>query len=272
MAIHTNASSNERARGIQVMYPPARYGDRTKKSIAACEAIAAELKKIYDLPDKVFTREYSATETNTCPGAGVYLELGYGNTNKKDAAFVHDNVEKIACALADGIENWKLGIKPEEPEQEEVKPEEPKEEYPDGTVYVAQLNKSYVWTFNLWSDTKKSKSLAVVKHGKNIYILSEEQVNGYYYAQYDGKVGYVNPKYITIVDKPAAGGRIARKKSSYIWNLNLWKDNRKSESLASIKHGVDIIVLSKEPDEKGYYECRYQGKIGFVDSRYIYFK
>lgn len=104
LAIHTNANSNKNVRGIQAMYPAATHGERAKKSKRLCQAIITALKPIYDA--KLSTREYIATETATCPGAGCYLELGYGNTNKADAQFVHDHPKEIAAAIADGIEAW----------------------------------------------------------------------------------------------------------------------------------------------------------------------
>ena len=104
IAIHTNANGNASVRGVQAMYPPACYGKRTERSKALCKAIAVAMEPIYD--GKVKTREYSATETNTCPGAGCYLELGYGNTNPQDARWVHEHPAEIAKALADGMEAW----------------------------------------------------------------------------------------------------------------------------------------------------------------------
>ena len=104
IAIHTNANGNPNVRGLQAMYPPARYGERTERSKALCKQIADAFRPIYDA--KIWTREYSATETNTCPGAGCYLELGYANTNKADAQWVHENPEAIARAIADGLESW----------------------------------------------------------------------------------------------------------------------------------------------------------------------
>jgi len=104
LAIHTNANSNKNVRGIQAMYPAAKYGERAKKSQRLCRCIIDALGSIYDA--KLSTREYIATETATCPGAGCYLELGYGNTNIADAKFVHEKPQQIACAIADGIEAW----------------------------------------------------------------------------------------------------------------------------------------------------------------------
>ena len=104
LAIHTNANGNENVRGIQAMYPAAKHGERAQKSQRLCQAIIDALGKIYDA--KLSTREYVATETAACPGAGCYLELGYGNTNKEDAQFVHERAPEIASAIADGIEAW----------------------------------------------------------------------------------------------------------------------------------------------------------------------
>ncbi len=104
LAIHTNANGNKNVRGIQAMYPAAKHGERALRSKHLCQCIIDALSTIYDA--KLSTREYIATETATCPGAGCYLELGYGNTNKADAQFVHERAPEIAVAIADGIEAW----------------------------------------------------------------------------------------------------------------------------------------------------------------------
>ena len=104
LAIHTNANGNKNVRGIQAMYPAAKHGERAERSKMLCACIAKAFEPIYDA--KISTREYVATETATCPGAGCYLELGYGNTNVADAKFVHEHPQEIARAIADGIECW----------------------------------------------------------------------------------------------------------------------------------------------------------------------
>ena len=267
MAIHTNASSNERSRGIQAMYPPARYGERTEKSISACKAIANELKKVYDLPDKVTTREYSATETNTCPGAGVYLELGYGNTNVKDAEFVHKKVAEIAKALADGIEAWGIS---QGYMDGEVKPVDPiPDETPEAVKLVAYLKASYIWQLNLWNDTQKTESLAVIKHNVPIYLHSDKPVDGYYSCYYEGKDGFVDARYIKVTGTaaPEDKGTYLRKKKSYIWQLNLWSDTKKTKSLAVI--GADAMKKLENAKKDGYYHVRSREQEGYVNAKYV---
>jgi hypothetical protein len=61
---------------------------------------------------------------------------------------------------------------------------------------------------------------------------------------------------------------IARLKASYIWKLSLWSDQRMSEALDVIKHGVDIGLVSTIPIG-GYYPVIYEGQQGYVDKRYV---
>lgn len=61
---------------------------------------------------------------------------------------------------------------------------------------------------------------------------------------------------------------IARLKSSYVWKLNLWNDVNKSISLDTIKHNVDIKLISTAPIN-GFYPVVYEGQSGYVDKRYV---
>lgn len=60
----------------------------------------------------------------------------------------------------------------------------------------------------------------------------------------------------------------ARLKSSYMWKLNLWNDVNKSISLDTIKHNVDIKLISTTPIN-GFYPVVYEGQSGYVDKRYV---
>lgn len=269
IAIHTNANSDPTVRAIQVMYPPARYGNRTEVSQEACRQIAAALKGIYDLPGRVVTREYSAYETNTCPGAGVYLELGYANTNVKDAEWVHNKVPEIAKALADGIEAWGIAqglmMGEAQPETQEPVPDET-----PGTVkLVAYLKASAIWQLNLWNDTQKSESLATIKHNVPIYLHSDKPEGGYYSVVYEGKNGYVDARYVKVTGAATVvleGGYLV-KKPTYIWKLNLWSDTKKTKSLEVI--GADAMKKLAEKPVSGYWHVSYQDKDGYVDARYV---
>lgn len=60
----------------------------------------------------------------------------------------------------------------------------------------------------------------------------------------------------------------ARLKKSYVWKLSLWNDTKMSWALATIKHGIDIGLVSTVPID-GYYPAIYEGQEGFVDKRYV---
>ena len=267
IAIHTNANSDPTVRAIQVMYPPARYGERTQKSIAACKCIADALKKVYDLPDRVTTREYSATETNTCPGAGVYLELGYGNTNVQDAEFVHNKVQEIAMALSDGIEAWGVA---QGYMDGEAKPIDPiPDETPEEVKLYAYLKPTYIWNLNLWNDTQKTESLAVIRHNVPIYLHSDKPVDGFYSCYYEGMDGYVDARYVKVYGTASTetDGEYLVKKPTYIWKLNLWSDANKSVSLATI--GADAMLKVSKVPVNGFWVVSYRGQVGYVDARYV---
>ena len=268
IAIHTNANSDPTVRAIQVMYPPARYGNRTELSIEACRQIAAALKGIYDLPGRVVTREYSAYEINTCPGAGVYLELGYANTNREDAAFVHNNVLTIASALADGIDAYgrKIGLVEGDAQEASGVPDTTEPE--TDAVYEAYIKPSYIWQLSLWNDNRKTERICTIRHGETIFLLSSKPENGYYPAVYGEERGYVDARYVKIerILTPVSG--TLRKKASYVWTLNLWASPKKAESLAKIS-GSDLMELLSEAEYNGYYRVRYLGVVGYVDKRYV---
>lgn len=60
----------------------------------------------------------------------------------------------------------------------------------------------------------------------------------------------------------------ARLKSSYMWKLSLWNDVNKSISLDTIKHNVDIKLISTTPIN-GFYPVVYEGQSGYIDKRYV---
>ena len=69
-------------------------------------------------------------------------------------------------------------------------------------------------------------------------------------------------------DKPRVTVATARMKTSYVWRLSLWSDTEKSAALATIRHGVDILLTSMTP-VNGFYPAVYEGQAGYVDKRYV---
>ena len=62
-------------------------------------------------------------------------------------------------------------------------------------MYTAVVKTKYDGQINLWSDTKKSKSLAKIKDGTTVTI--EEEVGaGWCAVAYNGKEGYCDGRYL----------------------------------------------------------------------------
>lgn len=281
IAIHTNASDNPESHGIRIGYPPQRYGsvqERLDASKRLAECVVAESKKIYWHPGWVSsTNGYNFYELNvpTCPA--IYIEGCFANSNVKDARWWHDNMDAIAKSYADALEAWWMGeghalpgIQPEpQPETPAPQPEEKPEEKPEA---IARLKTSYIWKFNLWSDPEKSRSLARIKHGIDIKLLSLTPENGFYPAEYEGQRGYVDKRYIKIITTTDAEKKYLRMKPKYIWKLSLWDDLNMNVALATIRHGVPMEMLESDVISgaySGYYCVRYEGLVGYVDRRYV---
>lgn len=63
----------------------------------------------------------------------------------------------------------------------------------------AQVKSNYTGTLNVWTDTKKTKSLCVISKNTTITLLSNTKTSGYYRCSYNGHEGYVNAKYIQMM-------------------------------------------------------------------------
>ena len=98
LALHSNASGEGHYgenRGILAFYyPGSREGER------AAEIFVRNLKTIYPLPEKVYTRSTTALgEVRQPRMPAVRLELGY-HDNYADARWVQNNIQAIAANLA----------------------------------------------------------------------------------------------------------------------------------------------------------------------------
>lgn len=271
VVIHTNASSDPSAHGIRIGYPQKRYGSvqsRLDASRRLADFVVAENKKIYYQPGWVSSTDgYNFYELNTPRCPAIYIEGCFANSNKADAQWWHNNMKSIATSYADALEKWWVGEGHELPGEQPDRPEpiDP----PTETVYIARLKVSYIWNLSLWNDTKKSKALATIKHGVDIQLLSMESENGYYPAIYEGLTGYVDKRYVGVVDVSSdTPGVWLRMKPSYVWNLSLWDDANKSRALATIRHGVAMELLDADAVH-GYYRVKYENLIGYVDVRYV---
>ena len=105
LALHSNASGDGsqegQARGIIAFYyTPSQNGKR------AAEIFAANLKRIYPLPQRVVTRATTALgEVRQPKPPAVLLELGY-HDNTADATWIESNIELIGQNLVQSLTEY----------------------------------------------------------------------------------------------------------------------------------------------------------------------
>ena len=104
LALHSNAApegSYGQVRGVLVFYYPGSARGRQ-----AADLVAAQLRAVYPLPDKVQVRSTTTIgEVRRVRAPSVFLELGY-HDNPDDAAWVKSSLEAIAQAIVHGLTEY----------------------------------------------------------------------------------------------------------------------------------------------------------------------
>lgn len=177
LALHSNAAPEGQygtVRGTDVYYYPG--STRGKK---AAELVAAQLRKIYPLSEKVRTLSTTRLGEVRQPKApSVFIEFAY-HDNPEDAQWIQDNIEEIAAAVVKALTEY-FGIPFLEPEPVRT-----------GTVRTngGQLNmRTYP---SLDSNVKMT-----IPNGSSVIVYS--RTGDWYVAQYGGQLGYVAARYINL--------------------------------------------------------------------------
>ena len=104
LALHSNASGEGQAgknRGIIVFYYPTSSDGKR-----AAELFAAQLKRVYPLPDQVTTQSTTTLGEVRRPNCPANLiELGY-HDNYADARWIENNLDPAAQAIARGLTDY----------------------------------------------------------------------------------------------------------------------------------------------------------------------
>lgn len=177
LALHSNASGQGEAspvRGIIAFYyPGSAEGKR------GAELIAANLRKIYPLPDKVRTQATTSLgEVRQPHFPSVLVEIGY-HDNYADAMWVEGHMDSIAQQLVRALTEF-FGIP-------FIYPSGPQ----TGTVAV-----NY-GTLNLRSyPSPQGTVIANIPNGASVTVYGEWQ--GWYTVRYDDQLGYAAAAYIDV--------------------------------------------------------------------------
>lgn len=175
LALHSNAAPEGhygQERGIIAFYYPGSARGRR-----AAELIAEELRKIYPLPNRVFTRDTTTLgEVSRSRAPAVLVEIGY-HDNYADAVWLEGHMDAVAQQLAQALTRY-FGL----PFIEPIEPTA-------GTVEVAY------GTLNLRSTPSSDGTvIANMPNGAAVTIYGEWQ--GWYVVHYGDIVGYAAVAFI----------------------------------------------------------------------------
>ena len=112
-----------------------------------------------------------------------------------------------------------------------------------------------------------SKIITTIPKGKTIEII-EKLNSGWYKVNYSGKTGYVSSSYVSINGSTENKPSIVTEKGVTTANLNLRVEaSTSSKIITTIPKGQTIEIVEKL--NSGWYKVNYNGKTGYVSSKYV---
>ena len=178
LALHSNAAPEGRygeERGVIAFYYPG-----SEKGRRAAELLAAELRRVYPLPEQVSVRPTTALgEVRRPRFPAVLLEIGY-HDNYADARWIEGQRKEIAAAIGRGLASY-FGLPFVEP----------LDRAKEGTVEVRS------GTLNLRDyPSAQGRVIAGLPDGAAVTVYGLR--DGWATVHYDGLVGYAAAAYIDI--------------------------------------------------------------------------
>lgn len=131
-------------------------------------------------------------------------------------------------------------------------------------LYEATVVTMNPLSLNIWSNIRKSSSLKKVARGAVVDVL-EEVNSGWAKVSYQGVVGYSDRKYLKPLNKDMTYQ--AKVVTMYPLSLNIWREARKSTSLAKVPKGAIVTVLSEV--DATWAKVRYGDIVGYSDRKYL---
>ncbi len=177
LALHSNAAGEGKfgtARGIIVFYAPGSANGKR-----GAELVAAGLRSIYPLPDKVTTEStLRLGEVRQTKAPSVFVELAY-HDNEEDAAWIKNNLPAIGKNIAGSVAQY-FGLPLVNPQS-------------DQTGRVATMSGG------LNIRAKPSATAAVLTSSPKGSVLTVlGQRDGWSTVNYGGTVGFAKSEYITL--------------------------------------------------------------------------
>ena len=160
-----------------------------------------------------------------------------------------------------------------DPKPVEEKPEQPPiienpvdPELSKDALYFAEVITRNPVSLNIWSNTRKNKSLKVVPKGALVEVL--QIVDGTWAkVRYDGVTGYSDRQYLKRKGEPADVLYMAKVKTRFPLSLNGWQNPNKGKSLIKIPNRATVEVLQEY--NYTWAKIRYKNTVVYSDRQYL---
>lgn len=184
LAIHSNASGpgqEGRNRGVIVFYYP---GSTEGQRMA--DILVQNFREIYPLPNQVSAvTTTSLGEVSRTNAPSVLIEVAY-HDNVEDANWITNNIDAIARAIADSVNQYFTGASPQ-----------PGTDQQPGTGQTGRVTLSSGYLNIRNGPALGGEVIGMIPNGAIVNIT--EQVGEWYRINYNGMDGYVFSDYITIM-------------------------------------------------------------------------
>lgn len=184
VAIHSNASGpgqEGRNRGTIIFYYPGSAEGQRMANL-----MVQNFQEIYPLPNQVrATATTSLGEVSQTNAPAVLIEVAF-HDNVADATWIQNNIDQIARALADSINEYFAGQQPQ-PQQPQPQPQQP-----GGRTGRVTLTSGYLNIRN--GPSTNAPAIGRAPNGATLTIT--EQVGDWYRILYNGIDGYVSRQYV----------------------------------------------------------------------------
>lgn len=197
VAIHSNASGEAQAgrnRGVIVFYYPGSVNGQRMADL-----MVENFKEIYPQPNLVRTTSTTSLgEVANTNAPSVLIEVAF-HDNVEDANWIQNNIDPIARAIADSINEYFSGQQPQtgqpaQPSQPQ-QPQPPGQQPGTGRTGRVTLNSGYLNIRN--GPATSGEVIGMVPNGASVRII--EQVGDWYRINYNGIDGYVSGQYVRVL-------------------------------------------------------------------------
>ena len=133
-------------------------------------------------------------------------------------------------------------------------------------LYFAEVITRNPASLNIWSNTKKNRSMKIVPRGALVEVL--QIIDGTWAkVRFEGVTGYSDRQYLKRQCEPSDVLYMAKVKTRFPLSLNIWQNPNKGKSLSKVPNKETVEVLQEY--NYTWAKIRYKGTVGYSDRQYL---